>query len=512
MSWIWGDGFDCYRDITDAYVNGTYWDSAPLSCFQIAASGRFTVSRSLSTGTNSSQTTAGLQKASGANDAIHHLNFAYQQTSALALSGTTSVFWFSFSDGATAQCTVVVRSDGAILLASGSSFGTVLATYTGAVTAIAPSWFAFEVEVVINNATGRFRVRKLGNISDDFDSGAVLNTRAGTTNNYANRLSVGTNSGFSLSLVDDLLWRSDPSAVPFVGDVRCYTRMPAGDAAVTWTRSGSVVPVTPFVQAGAASSSNTTVRYTPFVATCSGSVGSVSLSLALGYTGNAKCTLFNDSSGAPGSILGSANVLNNPITGNNTFTLASPPAVTQGTKYWVGFAVDTGVSNGLNIAANNFAGAYSNSAVTNPLAYASFPVANPTGLSVGFQANIFTVNITPTTAANANLVAELTPDAGGYVFSANVGDTDLYGVQPITGTPSSVIAVTTRLLAQKSDAGTRNAAVVVKSGGTTNVGTSTALNTSFSYVVRTDVTDPATGAAWTPVAVNNLNVGARVTA
>ena len=71
------------------------------------------------------------------------------------------------------------RSDGAILLTTGSAGGPTLATYTGAFP-ITNTWYAFEFEVVINNTTGRFRVRKNGNTSDDFDSGAVLNTRPGT--------------------------------------------------------------------------------------------------------------------------------------------------------------------------------------------------------------------------------------------------------------------------------------------------------------------------------------------
>jgi hypothetical protein len=90
--------------------------------------------------------------------------------------------------------------------------------------------------VVIHPTAGRFRVRKNGNTSDDFDSGATLNTRPGA-NSYANKLTLGQQTRRRQSHIDDLLWRSDASSVPFVGDVRCYTRMPASDASVVFSRS-----------------------------------------------------------------------------------------------------------------------------------------------------------------------------------------------------------------------------------------------------------------------------------
>jgi hypothetical protein len=52
--------------------------------------------------------------------------------------------------------------------------------------------------------------------------------------------------------IDDILWRSDASSVPFVGDIRCYTRMPASDASVQFARS----PSPAVVSQTAASSTN----------------------------------------------------------------------------------------------------------------------------------------------------------------------------------------------------------------------------------------------------------------
>jgi hypothetical protein len=47
---------------------------------------------------------------------VHHIVCAFQQTA--ALTGTTLGMYLQLSDGATNQCCIVFRSDGAILLTS----------------------------------------------------------------------------------------------------------------------------------------------------------------------------------------------------------------------------------------------------------------------------------------------------------------------------------------------------------------------------------------------------------
>jgi hypothetical protein len=293
-------------------------------------------------------------KNSGVNDAVHHVVAAVRQAAALTGTGMTSGY-LTLSDGATAQCSVVFRTDGAIVLTSGTPAGAVLATYTGALTVVS-TWYAFEFEIVINNTTGSFKVRKNGNSVDDFSLGS-LNTRGGTANNYANRLTIGTGAATSsVSDWDDLFWRSDASSVAWLGDIRCYTRMPASDASVTWSRS----------------------------------------------------------------------------TGTTNYTL-----------------VDEAQQNALT----------------------------------------------------------------DYVYSSTVNDADLYGIATIASTPATVIATTTRAYCQKSDAGTRTAAVQLKSGGTTVASSTLTLTTSgWQWAWRMDLTDPATGTAWTAAAVNAATIGPKVIA
>lgn len=111
------------------------------------------------------------------------------------------------------------------------------------------------------------------------------------------------------------------------------------------------------------------------------------------------------------------------------------------------------------------------------------------------------------------MVQEAQQDAANsYVYSSTVGQSDRYGIAPISSTPSSVVAVVTRAYVQKSDAGTRNVAVQLQSGAANVQSASTALNTTWAWVSRTDLVDPATGAPWTAVGVANATIGCVVTA
>jgi hypothetical protein len=339
-AWAFGDSFDLYAAVADA--TSGYWDSGGVVGTLIA--GRFSGSQAMSYISNAASPY--FVKSSGQNDAVHHIIIAYRQTA--AISGATMGLYFQLSDAATNQVCINFRTDGVILLTSATPGGTVLATYNGAVTA-QNTWFAFEFEVIINNTTGRFRARKNGNTVDDFDSGATLNTRPGV-NAYANKLTVGMLSLVNALHIDDLLWRSDAAAVPFVGDIRCYTRMPASDASVQFTRLGG--------------------------------------------------------------------------------------------------------------------------------------------------------------ATNTSQVSEAHQDGlTTYVFDSTVGHADFYNIAAIGSTPASVIAVTTRGFMQKSDAGARTGAVQIKSGGTTVASPTLALTTGFLWAWRTDVTNPATGTAWTAGAVDSVTIG-----
>ena len=489
-----GDSFDCYTTPTTDLV--TYWDTATATVAAFPA-GRFSGSRGISF---SASATPALVKASGVNgDALHHIVVAVYQGS--AVTGSTLGFFVQLRDGATAQCSVVFRQDGAILLTSGVHTGTVLATYTGAVTATT-TWYAFEIEVFISATAGYMNVRKNGNPANDFTSATNLVTRGGTANSYANTIAVGL-GGNTSHVADDLYWRSDASSVPWMGDIRAYTRMPASDASVQFSRTpiGAAVTV---VANTSASDPASTARYTTFVASYTGTVSTIVVNFNGAFTGNCKLAVFADASGQPAAVLASATPLVNPTTGPNTFTLVTPISVVKGVAYWFGISHDvSAVPTTTTLATTG--------RTSNTVPYASFPVASPTTASLQQQMGS-SVNIGP--SINAECVGEAQQDATtSYVYDSVVGHSDLYGIAPIASTPLTTYAVTTRAYAIKSDAGTRTMAVQLKSGSSTVASPTVVLTTSnWQWAWRHDTTDPATSGAWTAAAVNLIQVGPKCVA
>lgn len=496
MAWAWGDTFDCYAAVADA-LNG-YWDSGNAGTVTLQP-GRFSGSQALNFSSGAT-TTITLIKSSGANDALHHITCAFWQSA--ALSGTTAGLSFQLQDGTTNQCSVVFRSDGAILLTSGSPIGTTLATYAGAVTATS-TWFAFEIEVLISGTAGYMNVRKNGNTVNDFASVTSLNTRS-TANNYANRLAVVMYNAVSAQRLDDLYWRSDATALSWYGDMRGYTRAPASDAAVQFSRTPTgvltqTVPTSapsPLILAAVSS------VYTAFVAGYSGTVTATAVAVnAIGGATNMKCAIFADNgSGSPGAILASATAPFTPVVaGTNSFTFSPGVSVVKGTTYWIGMITDGATTNYAASSTNTLPS-------TAAMAYSAFPQASPVLTTNRTAQMSWTYTATP---ANWQAVAEAQQDATtSYVYDSVPGHADLYGIAPIASTPLTTYAVTTRAYMLKSDAGTRTAAVQLKSGSSTVASPTVVLTTSsWQWAWRHDTLDPQTGAAWTAAAVNVAQVG-----
>jgi len=502
MAWSFGDGFDCYANGVDA-ANG-YWDTSAANWALSASPTRFGVGRALQT----SSTGVYLSKSSGQNDSVHHFVVAYYTQS--AITGSTLGLYLQLLDGTTGQCAVVFRSDGTILLTSGTAAGAILATYASAFTAIS-TWYAFEFEVVVHNSTGSFKVRKNGNPVDDHSTTGI-DTAGGTANNYANKLQVGQQAGGS-QYFDDLFWRSDASSVAWLGDIRCYTRMPASDASVQFSRSGAGGN-TQAIPGGGSNVSilGSQVAYSQFTPTFSGLLTLATVVATTGNSGNAKCAIFDSTgaSGGPGAVLGSSAAVTPIASGTNTFTFTPGVAVSRGVPIWLGICADTSAGN---YGAPNSGTYMGGRSITT---YASFPVANPT-LSSGPSTAIQPVNSSITINANTNvsMVSEPQQDATtSYVYDSTPGHADFYGIASIASTPVSTIAVVTRAYMQKSDAGTRTAAVQLKSGAAAAVASPTLVLTTsgWQWAWRTDLTDPNTSAAWTAAAVNNVQCGPLVVA
>jgi hypothetical protein len=280
--------------------------------------------------------------------------------------------------------------------------------------------------------------------------------------------------------------------------------MPASDASVQFTKQSLVGQFIP--TGGIAinpSTSATRSVYTPITMLYDGTIGQVIVAFVYTFTGNVKMALFANGANIPTTLLGAANVLTNPVIGNNVFTFPSPPSVSKGVQYWVGIEGDGTHASCFN--GNSNQGVFSNQS------YASFPTSNPS-TGTGAEGIQTTVLVTP--AGNYVCVYEAQQDGlTTTVQDANPGDADFYGLAPLAIVPNAVIATNLRAYAQKSDVGTRILAAQLKSGATTVATPNVVLNSpGFQWVSRMDVTDPNTGLAWSPTAIDVVQIGPQLIA
>jgi hypothetical protein len=500
MSFFFGDGFDLYAQPTDAAAG--YWDSNSNFNNCNLQPGRFSGSRAL----NTSGAPFGIKTSSVLTDAIHHFNVAYWQA-----GNTTSAnigFYVTLLDGTTSQCSIAIRGDGGIILTSGAwNSGNTLASWFGPAL-VGGVWYSFEFEVQVSSTNGYMAVRKNGNPNDDFRSATNLNTRQ-SGNNYANKINVGYAQSIGVGIyIDDFLWRSEASSVPWIGDIRCYTRHPVSpDVVAQFSRTSAAINAVMWTGVNVQQSySANNAAYMQFTATYSGLLtGLIVGPNSNGSTGHFKAAVFSSVNDTVGSVLAVTSELTNPT--SLVLTFPSPAYLTAGQSYWIGQINDSGTIN-MNVV-NSPAGITGLRALA--ASYASWPVSSPNAPVVSGNVSGLTLVFTP--QSNADSVSELYQDGTtNYVYSSTNGANDLYNIGPIGALPLQIFGVVTRGYFEKSDSGTRNATVQLKSGGTTVQGPDTALTTAtWGWIARTDLTDPASGAAWTVGAVNGVLIGPRVT-
>lgn len=140
-----------------------------------------------------------------------------------------------------------------------------------------------------------------------------------------------------------------------------------------------------------------------------------------------------------------------------------------------------------------------------------------------FTGNIRALQLMP----NADVTTQFTPLSGStnfsqvdelhedgdtsYVFSSTVGQSDLYSIASLPFAPNSITGVNLRIFARKTDAGARDGSGQIKSGVTTVTTATVALAQTYENLNTFFATDPATGAAWAPSAVNAMEIGPVVT-
>ena len=118
---------------------------------------------------------------------------------------------------------------------------------------------------------------------------------------------------------------------------------------------------------------------------------------------------------------------------------------------------------------------------------------------------------TPSAGTNISCVDDTTPnDNTDYVYSANVGDLDLYKHSGLPASAKTVFNVRQIGRAYKDEAGARGVQLAMKSGTTTDLSSEIALGASYLNYNRNNELDPNTGNPWSVSAANDLEYGHKV--
>lgn len=511
MGHIIRDSFAGYLNTNDMFG---IWSSVISARFSFSAVTRFSVGQSLLT-SNSSQSTW-VKGVSPRNQATQFAGFSHFPNG--ITTGTTQGLVVTWWDGATAQCTVVFEQGGNITFFRGDESGTLISTFTtGQPGAI---WTQYQIKVVIHPSAGEIHIRKNGNTSDDY-SATGLNTRA-TANSYANQMSIGKGSGAGASafnIMDLWFWDADTgSAGPFdwLGDFKATQQVPNGDTAQKqFSMNPSTMPNLTVGAVGNAFTVNANTQQSMGNSAGTGSilnalrdvkVTSVDVTFAAGLTANVKVGIYDTTGagGGPGALLATSNAVVNPVINVNNFVFPSPPTVLTGQAVWFIILSDTNISLSGGGTLNN---TYRQSQT-----YASGFTNPATMVTTGGQARTAGLIIYTSPAGNYANVMELIEDGSTTVVQdANVGHYDLYTITPLSVTPTAILGVSFRMMAAKSDAGARTGAITTLSSATATDSSGVLLSSTFSSQLNMVLDlDPATGLAWTPTAVNNVQFGPKV--
>jgi hypothetical protein len=228
MAYLFGDGFDFYGSISDT---ASRWDTANLSVSALSGTTPFGVGQAIYLQNNFYNL---LQKGWGSNEAT--VFFAIRVR---VPGGGTTGQWaeLTLCDGSSVQVAIRFDQAGNLTLLSGS---TVLATIAGVFPPA--TWIGIQGKVVINNTTGSIEIRVNGATTDTYSYTGV-NTRGGTSNNYANALQLtsANGSGNTSVLIDDLFLCSASGAAPntWTGDIRALQQVPTGATQTQFTATGA---------------------------------------------------------------------------------------------------------------------------------------------------------------------------------------------------------------------------------------------------------------------------------
>jgi hypothetical protein len=93
-----------------------------------------------------------------------------------------------------------------------------------------------------------------------------------------------------------------------------------------------------------------------------------------------------------------------------------------------------------------------------------------------------------------------------YNGSTNAGDKDRLGLEPMTGIPSVIYNVRSRIVAKKTNAGAANAKVGVFSGATEDVSAAQGLASDYTYLSHDNEVNPDDSLPWEKTDIDALQV------
>jgi hypothetical protein len=481
--------------------------------------------------TSATNSTTLLHSSLGSNDAsiLFRIKFIHPGT----LTGTNLGLALQFLDSTTAQCTLVFRSDGTVLLTSGGVAGSALATFTGVFaqnTAI-----SIQGEIVIDNVAGSIKLwtngqtGSPGSVTANF-SATSLNTRGGTANNYANAIRVVTGAGMSTigsgnQKFSDLHVYSETGGAPnnLVGDLRPIILRPNANNSTQFSSFGgeqliTQVPITGvFSETGPEDSAPGLIIFNQLNA--SPAAGGVLDHLVFSplknhATAKSQMAFYADNGNSPGVRLGVCNAEITGLAGSTVYDFSGQNIVVTGsTKYWTAVMLDTTITDvfrGANGVNNN-----SVDPRTQTVAYPNFPPDGSSALVDSGNGPYANVSAYLSTLTNWGAVSELPQDGtSSYVYNQTVGNVDQYNLSALPFTPSYIDAVeVVGCMARNSvGSGSRSGALELNSGGTLDDSPSIVQSTTFGFQGKCYTTDPNGSITWTATAINALLLGPKVTA
>lgn len=388
------------------------------------------------------------------------------------------------------------------------STGTVLATYPNAFGAA--GWNHFQFKIVLDPVNGSVALRKNGDPQDTFFAGGLNTTPGPVAVDGLSLVSGNTGTGSTAQTwcrFDDMLV-FDNSGVHlnnWCGDIRAFTIYPNGDTAQKdFTSNVAGLSQTIAHNSGANVSRSSTAnrgRSGLITPTQSGEVTEIGVNLSA-FSGRARLYLMTDNNGNPDTLIAASTILTSGATGFVPFLFPTPVNLQKGVPVHA-LVVSDGALTFPGCGTDGTGRYYPEGVFTAD----TFTEGDRNGVSDW----AIRLQVKYSYTKNYHALSEAASDGdASYVAANTVGATDLYEFDNLPTTPAYILAVQARIVTRKSDAGTRGAKMLVKSGGVVTESPELLQATSYQAILKAFPLDPATGAAWTTEAVAAMQVGVKV--